>query len=116
MASIGMAADLGVNGIIIWGNGRHGNDTTQCQREKDYVDTKLGPYAQRILDFFNNCSTDMCSSNGRCVKHDDEVELDPAKVDSTLDNDHVYSLEYVQASYSCSCYEGWTGDDCSQAE
>ena len=92
--SLGTAADLGVDGPIIWGNNYRKDPKSQCEREKIYLETKLGPYVNKLLDFFMKCSHDLCSSNGRCVKN--KVEVDAMKINSDLDEDHVYSLDYVQ--------------------
>ena len=112
VASLGTAADLGVDGLIIWGNNYRRSPQSQCEREKVYLETKLGPYVQKLLDFFQKCSRDLCSSNGRCVKN--HVEVDSTKINSNLDKDHVYSLEHVKGLYHCRCYEGWTAQDCSK--
>ena len=114
ITSLGTAADLGVDGLIIWGNNNRRRPESQCEREKIYLETKLGPYVQKLLDFFQKCSDDLCSSNGRCVKN--HVEVDSTKISGDLEKDHVYNVDYVTGLYHCRCYEGWVGQDCSETQ
>ena len=114
IASLGVAADLGVDGIIIWGNKYRKQPKSQCEREQIYLETKLGPYVQRLLDFSRKCSRDICNSKGRCVK--DKVEVDVTKINGDLHKDHVYNLADAKESYHCRCYAGWKGDHCKKAE
>ena len=102
---------MGINGIIIWGSKLRRESKALCEGEKEHLE-KLGPYVQKLLNFFENCSRDLCSSNGRCAKN--QVEVDSSKINSDLDADHVYVLADVVQQYHCRCYEGWKGQDCGQ--
>ena len=106
-----MAADLGVNELILWGQLDRADSKDKCEYEKAHVE-RVGPYIKRLLAFFEDCARDLCSNNGRCAKNC--VEVDPTKMNTDLDQDHVYNLEEVKELYHCRCYEGWTGQDCSE--
>ena len=107
MNSIGLSADQGVDGVILWGNAYFRNN---CADVKTYLDETLGPYIQRVLDFTRQCSRDVCSLHGRCVKT--YIETDLKKIDLDFSTDHVYDADQAAADYKCRCYEGWSGESC----
>ena len=112
--SFGLAADQGIDGIIVWGNNyQHRNEET-CVMIQEYVDTTLGPYVQKILAFTQSCSADLCHSHGRCKKT--YTELDGTAVVTRLDDDHNYNAVQAAADYLCVCYEGWSGESCDIPE
>ena len=114
ISSLGVAADMGANGLVMWSTTNRRSSVEQCQREKAHVDKQLGPYVKRLLDFFGNCARDLCNSNGRCAKN--YVEVDPTKMNTDLDKDHVYDIKIVKELYHCRCYKGWDGQYCTEME
>lgn len=67
--TIGQAADLGVSGIVMWGNRRDENTSPEiCRQINDYIQTKLGPYFKNTELVSEKCSEERCSGNGRCIK------------------------------------------------
>lgn len=107
MNSIGLSADQGIDGVILWGNS---NFRKNCTAVKNYLDGTLGPYVQRVLNFTQQCSRDVCNSHGRCEKK--YIETDVDKIDQDVNKDHVYDADQAAADYKCRCYEGWSGESC----
>lgn len=77
--SIGQVADLGVEGIILWGDNYSQNNKTSCQTTKMYVDKMLGPYVTAVKKFVQRCSDSLCSSRGRCYTTDLSRLLDTSE-------------------------------------
>ena len=45
--TVGLAADIGASGIIVWGNRFDENTSPEvCHKIDNYIATKLGPYLQ----------------------------------------------------------------------
>ena len=54
--------------MILWGN--HKDERTSkavCAQYNDYVNKKLGPYVSLLTEELETCSSEKCSSNGRCI-------------------------------------------------
>ncbi|GFN75522.1 hyaluronidase [Plakobranchus ocellatus] len=71
--SIRQPADLGSSGILLWGSSATARAKDECLLLQDYVNSTLGPFSKLVMDFFSNCSAQLCSSHGRCVRKDYEA-------------------------------------------
>lgn len=67
LQTIGVSAVMGVNGVVLWGNGPSIHNVTMCKRAKDNLSKSLGPTIQTLSTFLKDCSTTLCNSNGRCI-------------------------------------------------
>ncbi len=64
MDGIGQAADLGADGVFVWGTNLIKRSCLQLQ---NYTTQLLGPYIKQVVDFSKACSQNVCNSHGRCA-------------------------------------------------
>ncbi|XP_035697569.1 hyaluronidase-1-like isoform X1 [Branchiostoma floridae] len=140
MHTMGQAADMGADGIVIWGDYKNGGTKEACLELQSYLRTMLGPYILNITTAAARCSQQHCSGHGRCVlttgshgNHDINrvMETKEKFIKHTVDSssfgkliekddlqrvsNHVSSAKF--ASFyevsMCRCYPGWTGETCN---
>lgn len=70
--AIGQPANMGASGVVIWGASADLHRPGACVVLKNHVEKTLGPYVLKLTNFFGNCTKELCSSNGRCVRKDYE--------------------------------------------
>ncbi|XP_065656573.1 uncharacterized protein LOC100204026 isoform X2 [Hydra vulgaris] len=67
--TVGLAADIGASGIIVWGNRFDENTSPEvCHKIDTYIATKLGPYIQNKQRQVESCNNLKCNRRGQCVK------------------------------------------------
>ncbi|XP_065061532.1 hyaluronidase-1-like isoform X2 [Rhopilema esculentum] len=66
--TIGVAAEMGVSGVVVWGNRNDENTSPDvCHRINSYVQTTLGPFIKETRSGVEKCSKDRCFGRGHCV-------------------------------------------------
>ncbi|XP_066297469.1 hyaluronidase-1-like [Branchiostoma lanceolatum] len=65
--TIGQTANLGADGIVIWGSYLDTKTKEKCLKLQSYLQTTLGPYIFNITTAAARCSQQLCSGHGRCV-------------------------------------------------
>merc|ERR1712218_71831 len=101
--SIGLSADMGAYGFVIWGNNDSQGSKYICLATKDYLETVLGPYATHVLAFYHYCSDVVCNGHGRCRLKD-------------LESGRTRRSMRPLTDYTCTCYQGFTGEGCSSID
>ncbi|RUS91812.1 hypothetical protein EGW08_000383 [Elysia chlorotica] len=71
--SLRLPADLGSSGVILWGSSAMVEGFLLTDENFLNVNSTLGPYSKEVMDFFSNCSLQLCSGHGRCVRKDLET-------------------------------------------
>ncbi|KAL5013189.1 hypothetical protein ScPMuIL_007459 [Solemya velum] len=114
--SIGEAFDAGTNGVILWDSYHNVNSKDKCVNLKNYLANILGPYILDIKEFADDCSTEMCNGNGKCVKNSyrsfhrrqntQEANGAPGK--------KRFNLRHFRRfrEYYCLCNSHWRGEYC----
>ncbi|CAG5129858.1 unnamed protein product [Candidula unifasciata] len=70
--SILQPAEMGSSGVVLWGSSAYMQAKNECLVLQQYINTTLGPYVLNVTSFFANCSQQLCTGHGRCVKKDYE--------------------------------------------
>ena len=129
---------LGVDGIIVWGDGNNSQYATNCSSVEKYLTTRYGPFSKNVINSANNCSRILCNSHGRCVLnetyhvrtvshptrlHYTSYNLQDSALDryySTVVNDGLSAMKnglnftYLTTMYSCQCFASWKGAQCDK--
>ena len=62
-----MSAELGVDGVIFWGDNLDDNSAEACSHLQSYIKSALGPTVMMSQEGAESCSKRICSGKGRCV-------------------------------------------------
>ncbi|XP_066296344.1 hyaluronidase-1-like [Branchiostoma lanceolatum] len=137
--TMGQAADMGADGIVIWGDYLDGRTKEACLKLQSYLQTTLGPYIFNITTTAARCSQQHCSGHGRCVlatgshgNHDVisnvidtkgnfiRYTIDSSsfgkligKYDNNVNNVMSRSGGFYHMVPTCKCYPGWKGETCN---
>ncbi|KAI6219248.1 Hyaluronidase [Aphelenchoides besseyi] len=94
--SIKFPADLGINGIVIWGTSKYMKQ--RCQSMSEYVSNLLGPFTSAVLQKTEKCAQKLCNGHGRCTAIDSKP---PMKCELAH-----------QPEMKCNCDYPYTGENC----
>ncbi|XP_019637333.1 PREDICTED: hyaluronidase-1-like [Branchiostoma belcheri] len=140
--TMGQAADMGADGIVIWGTYLDGGSKEACLKLQSYLQTTLGPYILNVTTAAERCSQQHCSNHGRCVlatgshgNHDIinnvmetkenfiKYTIDSSSIGKSMRKDdlgksdsdvnNVMSAGFYHEIPTCQCYLGWTGETCN---
>lgn len=118
--SIGLSSDLGVEGLVLWGDHLSEDSPSICNDVKHYVDSELGPFTESILNFTRMCSVELCHGNGRCVAHISKpvctYSRNASQITSRRQLSHLIDSREDNAApvsiYHCVCCKGYVGEHC----
>ncbi|XP_052395067.1 hyaluronidase-2 isoform X1 [Carassius gibelio] len=128
VSTIGESVALGVAGLIFWGDSNYASSHAACSSLNQYLRGPLGRYLLNVTSAAEQCSRNLCGFHGRCLrKHPDtdtylhlssnthsiERQGSTLKVSGQMGEEE---LSRVRDEFQCQCYNGYTGDDCSQRE
>ncbi|XP_062516592.1 hyaluronidase-like [Corticium candelabrum] len=108
--TVGQAADLGMSGIVFWGDANEDKSCELCVKLQQYVKTTLGPYVLNVSQQAEECSLHYCSGNGRCYIQSDHYFsiIDKLGITSFLGS----TWNEYPNQFECQCYLGWSGSRC----
>lgn len=121
---------LGSAGVVIWGSTKSTDKSTLCSELETYVSQTFGSFVQNFTNWTQQCSKTTCSGHGQCVANEIPALEVLSKRESTeqLLKAAVVWVQYFTMmvqnmkelmfteGYSCQCFGGWTGQDCSMQE
>jgi hyaluronoglucosaminidase len=114
VATVGQSADLGMAGIVFWGDAYQEASFKVCNNLKQYINSTLGPYVLNVTQASVNCSMQLCSGHGRCYVSSDyywlSVEKEKDHFTGFLHSNWVQFKEH----FECQCYVGWSGVSCDK--
>ena len=113
LSSMRMGADFGIEGTIIWGSRGDFQQLEFCNSIYKYVREVVAPYAKDLISFTKLCSKKRCSDQGRCV-HRGALDDKYAKEIYRLTMKELTDWT-IDDKYSCRCYPGYGGHDCSRS-
>uniref|UniRef100_A0A8C8VQ09 Hyaluronidase n=1 Tax=Pelusios castaneus TaxID=367368 RepID=A0A8C8VQ09_9SAUR len=106
--TIGESAALGAAGIVLWGSMQYASSKESCSVVKKYIDGPLGHYIINVTSAAKLCSKVLCKKNGRCIRKISDssayLHLSP--------NTRLEDIKAMEQSFTCQCYQGWTGVFC----
>ena len=129
---------MGIDGIIVWGDGHNSQNAKNCSSVEHYLTTLYGPFSRNVIKSAENCSSVLCNSHGRCVlneTYDAHTPSDPTHLEYTSYNsqdtalDRYYSaivnegismmrdgfrLTSTTSMYKCQCFASWKGEKCDK--
>ncbi|XP_035696340.1 hyaluronidase-1-like [Branchiostoma floridae] len=114
MNTIGQTANLGADGIVIWGSDQDTKTKEKCLRLQSYLRTTLGPFIFNITTAAARCSQQHCSGHGRCVlatgSHGNHLSFD-LQHSETMEGDEIAETmkNVVGISYGNTTGEGNIG-------
>ena len=108
IATVAQSAEQGAAGIVIWGDHFSEHTEIDCVQVKTYIDNFLGPLVKNLTSITENCSQKFCNSHGRC-----KFQLNPLVYFKALDLGVVQDFTDQWKFFSCGCYNGWSGNNCS---
>ncbi|KAK7503232.1 hypothetical protein BaRGS_00005497 [Batillaria attramentaria] len=111
--AIGLPAEMGASGVILWGSSALYRQAGQCKRLQTYVRDILGPYVRDLTDFMTDCSQQLCGGHGRCVRNDLDF-LQPTKTRPKPSSETCGTPHPRFHDYHCRCYSAWAGTCCQR--
>ena len=110
--TVGQSADLGMAGIVFWGDSYQEGSYEVCVNLQQYIKKTLGPYVLNVTQASQNCSMYLCNGNGRCYVPSDYYFSVQEEVGFAgfLGSDWVQ----FQECFKCQCYVGWSGVSCDK--
>ncbi|XP_072176267.1 hyaluronidase-1-like [Diadema setosum] len=114
-----LSAEMGTNGVVLWGDNIDDRFNQTCKELQDYVRNALGPVVAMSREGAATCSARVCSGHGRCVGNILTCGKDPGGVDGgrywTV-GDELPGKGVKMDVCTCRCFRGWTGKDCNIPE
>ncbi|XP_078696460.1 hyaluronidase-1-like [Branchiostoma floridae x Branchiostoma belcheri] len=140
--TIGQTANLGADGIVIWGSDLDTKTKEKCLKLQSYLQTTLGPFIFNVTIAAERCSQQHCSSHGRCVlatgtrSHGNRLFFDQRSevIKGNELVEDIFGVSYWNTIVeghtgktanhlawrinkhvgfpTCRCYPGWTGESC----
>lgn len=111
--SILLAAELGCDGVVFWGDHNDSRSLQACQELQSYVNSTLGPFVKGVTEAATLCSQRVCSGRGRCVGNIMACS-DNFKNQDGWSNAYIGPQHSGQKACRCSCYKGWQGTACNK--
>ncbi|KAL8575564.1 hypothetical protein ACOMHN_059628 [Nucella lapillus] len=108
--NLGLPADMGAGGVVLWGSSKYYRRADQCSRLQDYLKNVLGPFVLNLTSTMTNCSQDMCGGRGRCVHNSHDHLL--GETESLRLSGICIRLFSPFVDYHCRCYSPWQGPCC----
>ncbi|XP_051979823.1 hyaluronidase-2-like [Xyrauchen texanus] len=110
VSTIGESVALGVAGVILWGDSTYASSLVSCSRLKEYLQGPLSRYLHNVTSAAEQCSRNLCGFRGRCLRKQQDTDtylhLSP--------NTRTIELSKIREEFQCQCYNGYTGENCSQ--
>ena len=121
---------LGSAGVVIWGSTKSTDKSSLCSELEGYVSETFGPFVQNFTNWAQRCGKTNCSGHGQCVANEIPA-LEVLTRRESIEHLHKAAVLWVQyfttivrnmkelmftEGYSCQCFDGWTGQDCSMQE
>ncbi len=128
---------LGSVGVVIWGSSASMKTQHLCLGLKNYTTTEFGPFILNFTLWSQNCSKEQCSGHGQCTSSEiprlskllegTESEHEAEKLAEevwryydrilrpAIAAGHWNAVEKPWSGYTCKCFNGWSGDNCSKS-
>ncbi|KAK7108671.1 hyaluronidase conohyal-P1-like [Littorina saxatilis] len=110
--TLGVPADMGASGIVLWGSSSYYRVSDQCTKLHDYVHNVLGPFVRNLTHFTSDCSQALCGGHGRCVHNSKDVLIPETEAVSL--SDKCTPRDSPFRDYHCRCYSHWEGACCER--